>query len=279
MADSCRVRTMNVDEVSFALGLARDEGWNPGVNDAACFHAADQGGFLVAEVGIEPVGCISAVGYGDSFGFIGLYIVTPDRRGQGHGMALWKEAVDRLKGRNIGLDGVPAQQDNYRKSGFTLAYRNIRYEGVATGGPAPLAFPLEQVPFEEVAAFDRRCFPEERGEFLKMWLSQPEAVSFGLDDGGRLAGYGLIRRCGVGWKIGPLFADTPAGARELFNALSARVAGQTIYLDIPEPNPEAMALVRSNGMSPVFETARMYTGPAPDIDLHKIYGVTTFELG
>lgn len=32
-------------------------------------------------------------------------------------------------------------------------------------------------------------------------------------------------------------------------------------------------------MKPVFETARMYTGAAPDIALARLYGVTTFELG
>ncbi len=35
--------------------------------------------------------------------------------------------------RTIGLDGVLAQQENYRKSGFQLAYRNIRYCGTFTG--------------------------------------------------------------------------------------------------------------------------------------------------
>jgi len=29
----------------------------------------------------------------------------------------------------------------------------------------------------------------------------------------------------------------------------------------------------------VFETARMYTGPLPEIDLEGMFGVTTFELG
>ncbi len=28
-----------------------------------------------------------------------------------------------------------------------------------------------------------------------------------------------------------------------------------------------------------FETARMYTGPAPALPLRRIFGVTTFELG
>jgi len=38
-----------------------------------------------------------------------------------------------LEGRNIGLDGVVSQQDNYKKSGFKLAYRNIRHEGRGGG--------------------------------------------------------------------------------------------------------------------------------------------------
>jgi len=32
-------------------------------------------------------------------------------------------------------------------------------------------------------------------------------------------------------------------------------------------------------MTKVFETARMYTGPLPEIDLEGMFGVTTFELG
>ena len=32
-------------------------------------------------------------------------------------------------------------------------------------------------------------------------------------------------------------------------------------------------------LTPVFETARMYTGPDPEIELAKQFGVTTFELG
>jgi len=29
----------------------------------------------------------------------------------------------------------------------------------------------------------------------------------------------------------------------------------------------------------VFETARMYTGAAPQLPLRRLFGVTTFELG
>ena len=44
--------------------------------------------------------------------------------------------------RVIGLDGVVAQQENYRKSGFELAYANIRYGGTVAAPPAPQAASL-----------------------------------------------------------------------------------------------------------------------------------------
>ncbi len=52
-----------------------------------------------------------------------------------------------------------------------------------------------------------------------------------------------------------------------------------VFLDVPEPNAPAVALAEHLGLSPVFETARMYRGPAPEVDLEHIFGVTSFELG
>ena len=52
-----------------------------------------------------------------------------------------------------------------------------------------------------------------------------------------------------------------------------------MFLDIPEPNPAARALAVRHGLAPVFETARMYRGPDPQLPLPRIFGVTTLELG
>ncbi|MGE4340126.1 MAG: GNAT family N-acetyltransferase, partial [Pigmentiphaga sp.] len=131
------IRPMRHDELGLMLEWARAEGWNPGLHDADAFHATDPDGFLLAQVDDQPVSCISAVRYGSHFGFLGFYIVPPELRGQGHGAAVWHAALARLEGRQIGLDGVPAQQENYRRSGFTLAHRNIRFEG--TNFPAHTA--------------------------------------------------------------------------------------------------------------------------------------------
>ncbi|MFZ2854309.1 MAG: GNAT family N-acetyltransferase [Rhodocyclaceae bacterium] len=100
------IRSMSSGEIELALDWAAAEGWNPGLFDAAPFHAADPGGFLIGYVGDEPVAVVSAVRYGAGFGFIGFYLVKPDRRGQGYGWAIWQAAMARLAGRSIGLDGV-----------------------------------------------------------------------------------------------------------------------------------------------------------------------------
>jgi hypothetical protein len=89
----------------------------------------------------------------------------------------------------------------------------------------------------------------------------------------------VIRDCREGCKIGPLFADDDEAALILFRALAATRPGRPIILDVPVPNEAAVALARSHGMQPVFETARMYKGTAPDLSLSSIYGITTFELG
>ncbi len=94
-----------------------------------------------------------------------------------------------------------------------------------------------------------------------------------------MRGLGVIRPCRTGFKIGPLFADTPAIAEALYTALSAHAPGEPIYLDTPENNAEAVALAARHEMSEVFGCARMYVGPPPDLPHHAIYGVTTFELG
>ena len=106
MAGTLEIATMGRAEVEYAIGLAAAEGWNPGVHDAATFFAADPEGFLVGRLDGRPVGCISAVSYGGTFGFVGLYIVEPEHRGKGHGLALWQAGMARLVGHNVGLDGV-----------------------------------------------------------------------------------------------------------------------------------------------------------------------------
>lgn len=282
-ADPLLIRRMTPADVRLAIDWAAAEGWNPGLNDAECFHAADPQGFFIGEVDGRPVGCISAVAYGDSFGFIGLFLVQREFRGHEIGPRLGQEAMRCLAGRNIGQDGVLAKVPIYGKLGFHLAYSNARYKGVGIAASAPAKESLVDLagfPFAAVTAFDRRYFPGPRDAFLRAWITQPGARALAaLDSGGRIRGYGVIRPCRVGFKIGPLSADDAATAEALFVELAGIARGAPVFLDIPEPNAAAVELVTRHRMEKVFATARMYTAAPPEVDVNGIFGVTSFELG
>ena len=279
---SYTIKTATRKEVDIAVDWAAEEGWNPGLKDADCYYAADPQGFLIGSLGADPIATISAVRYSDTFGFLGFYIVKPEYRGQGYGLQIWNAGIRYLKGCNIGLDGVVAQQDNYKKSGFKFAFRNIRFEGLGGGEPPSHAeiIDLSSLSYENIVAYDRPFFPADRSHFIKAWINQPQSTAMGIRQGGKLAGYGVIRPCRSGHKIGPLFADNPELAESLFLALkSTAKPSEPIYLDIPEVNQTAEALAKRHSMNVMFETARMYTGPEPDMPLSRLFGITSFEIG
>ena len=161
------VRGMTEGDLRLALDWAAAEGWNPGLHDAHCFYAADGQGYFLGELDGIAIGCVSAVRYGSGFGFLGLYIVKAEYRGRGLGLELWRAALDHLGDRVAGLDGVVAQQENYRKSGFRLAFRSIRQRGAGGGAAPPGLINLLTVPIDEIVRYDGSAFPAPREEFLK----------------------------------------------------------------------------------------------------------------
>ncbi|WGR74502.1 MULTISPECIES: GNAT family N-acetyltransferase [unclassified Bradyrhizobium] len=276
-----QIRNMRPGETSLAVDWAAAEGWNPGLADAACFAVPDAQGFFLGEIDGEPVATVSCVNYGETFAFLGFYIVRAAFRGAGHGLRIWNAAIAHAGSRVIGLDGVVAQQDNYKKSGFRLAYANIRHGGTVAAPPSPPAgvVALENIPLAVVEADDATVFPAPRRAFLRAWIDAPGHIGRALMRDGRLAAWGVIRPCRTGRKIGPLVADDRAGADTILRALLASAGSGEVFLDVPAINGEAVALAESFGLTPVFETARMYTGPIRPLQLDRIFGVTSFELG
>jgi len=272
---------MTRHEVDVAVDWAAREGWNPGLADADCFYAADPDGFLIAYLDHEPVACISVVRYDSSFGFLGFYLVKPEVRGRGYGYQIWQPGMERLEGCTVGLDGVVAQQENYRRSGFVLAHRNTRFGGVpqCLKSSDPRLKPIRSEMVGAVAAYDRSFFPASRERFLHCWLRPEHRAGVAFVENEQIQGYGVIRACRAGFKIGPLFAETHEVADLLFRDLAREATGQPVFLDCPEPNRAAIDLATRYGLLPVFQTARMYRGPAPDLLLSRTYGITTFELG
>src|SRR5262245_61294456 len=315
-AHDLRIRVMRPEEIAIAADWAAAEGWNPGLADAACFATVDPAGFLLGELAGAPAATISCVNYDERFAFLGFYIVRGDLRGRGYGLRIWNAAIAHAPARTIGLDGVVAQQGNYRKSGFQLAYANIRYGGTVAPAAAPPAgiVPLAAVPFATVEADDATVVPaprapilhegigaarhigrellpdgrtdasgairtSPRGPFLREWIGARGHIGRALVRDGRLAAWGVIRPCRNGRRIGPLVADDRAAAEATFTALVAAAGPGEVFVDVPSVNSDAVALAHDHGLAPVFETARMYTGAIRPVRLERVFGVTTFELG
>lgn len=285
------IRRASQSEFATAINWAAAEGWNPGLDDLAAFYQADSAGFFMGWKDDRPVSCISVVRYGQTHGFLGIYIVHPDWRGTGIGIATWNTGMEHLKGRTIGLYGVLDQQQNYAQSGFVQVGTDTRFTGVpgrhdlAAGHPdiRPL------VPEDEIRVlnYHKPFFPADRDAFIANWVclsgSEENPVSrqsLAACDGDKLIGIGTIRECRNGYKIGPLFADNVDAATALFQSLCNMTPDDAeISLDVPEDNPAAVELAQHFMLEPIFQTARMWKGGRPSHQTRRIFGLTTFELG
>lgn len=275
------VHHMKRIEFDTAVDWALAEGWNLGFGDADCFWTTDPFGFFVGKLDGVPVTAISAVRYDPTFAFIGFYLCHREHRGQGLGLQTWQHVMNQLDAATVGLDSVIQQHDNYAKSGFTAAHRNIRYQGTPTAKPVPDIDirTMGSDRLKVVDHYDRLCFGCDRLAFLESWLSTRGHLILGVWEKDTLRGYGVARACNNGTRIGPLFADSNDVACGLFDALVAGSDPGPVYLDVPEPNEAAQVMARERGLEAASETVRMYRGAAWPLPLEKIFGITTLELG
>jgi len=281
-------RPLTRPELDVALEWAAGEGWNPGPDDADAFWDTDPEGFWAILLDDTLVGTASAVVYDPLHGFCGLFIVRPEYRHHGIGAAAAPFLMDKIRerldpGASIGIDGVFAMQHFYASLGFEFTHRNLRMAGVGKPsdhrGRSDGLQALSSLDFDDVLAYDAAHFGVARPSFLRHWIDPVGGLGLASVYDGTLQGIGVIRPCESGYKVGPLFADRPDVAQEIFRALSDHAAGQPLYLDVPECNPDAVALAARHHMTEVFGCARMVMGPIPPTRWDRIFGVTTFELG
>lgn len=275
------IRRMKESEVQIAVDWAQEEGWNPGLHDAHCFYQADPKGFFIGLLDNEPIAVGSAVVYSSDFAFCGLYIVKKEYRGQGYGLKLTEERLKYTGDRITGIDGVLENVSKYERLGYKSIYKQIRYEwtGSSTAANSPFIVDIRTLPFHQVSAFDQKQFLAPRIHFLRSWIEQKQAFALAYVDKQHIQGYGVIRKCALGYKVGPLFAESPKIARALLEALRAKVSEGPIFLDTPEANSHSQELVKEYNMSPKFEVMRMYRNGIPKLPINTTYAVTSFELG
>lgn len=274
---------------------AAAEGWNPGLNDLSLAWSVEPQAFIALRHKNKLVagGTVMAYDSGQS-GFMGLFIVRKDYRARGLGGLLWQHRLKLLRQRllpnaPIGMDGVLDMLPFYQRGGFVFSHFDCRYEGLAksgisAGAGAGAGFQsqlqaLDQVPFADLLDFDTHHAAGPRETFLRAWVNQPGCIGLADYSDQQLKGYAVLRACRHGYKIGPLFAQSPETAEKLLFALMATIPGQPLALDVPECNQAALALAELAGLRKTFACAKMYHGAMPELLQQQVFGVTSFEFG
>jgi GNAT superfamily N-acetyltransferase len=276
---------LDLNGLKTLISWAETEGWNPGPKDADVFFATDPEGFYGYYRNGELIAGGSIVSYNGRFGFMGLFIVKPEHRSAGLGRQLWYQRRDTLlsrlnEGAAIGMDGVIAMQPFYNRGGFEIAFRDERH--VRAGAAFEVhknISPIGEDDIDAVLAYDTICFGFPRPQFMQPWLFLPGNKTFKYVEADMVMGFAVVRKLISGYKIGPLFADNTTIAEELYKACLDAVQGEQLYIDIPVCNEAAVRLVKKYQAEYVFECARMYYGTPPAIDMDKVFGITSFELG
>ncbi|MBY6004175.1 GNAT family N-acetyltransferase [Salipiger bermudensis] len=269
-------RRMTAADLGLVLDWAAAEGWNPGRDDTAPFHAADPDGFFIAVEDEKILAAISVVNHTDDYAFLGLYICAPEARGRGIAYELWQTAMAHAGERTIGLDGVPEQQENYIKSGFELVGSTVRHTGPLTRGPAADTRPANAADIGRMIELEAVASGVAKPRFLTQWFRPtPTRHGFMSADG---TGMVVIRECRDGYKIGPLVARSDVQARNLLQAAAAIAGEADVSIDVPASDRTLTGICRELGLAPGFETARMYRG-APIFGGDLLYAVATLELG
>ena len=278
-----QIRALEKSELGTLLDWAAQEGWNPG-DELDVFWQTDPQAYLGVHRDGELIAGLAIVDYGGRLGNMGLFIVRPDFRGQGLGRQLWYQGRDRLlerldPGAPIAIDAVKAMEDFYAASGFIATHDQHRMRVVSGHEQVPASVRRISAPVGSVPDMDTGCFGAPRPTFLAGWLAQSDHVAFAhVDD--KLRGYGVLRPCRTGFKVGPLFADSADVADGLVRAMAAEVpTGSEIFVDVPEVNSAGMEWIAERGGEEVFTCARMYYGTPPASDWTAVFGVTTLELG
>gem|GEM_PF-3123035 len=267
-----------------------------GKEDAQLFFDVDPAGCLLCVLndGHIPIGCISGLKYSDNKAFIGLYIMLPEHRGKGYGVQLFHRVQEHLAGYEVALDGVEAQIPNYERSGFHPTRWNMTYRCVNPVTPIDNNVSNETtvdvrdvttIPISEWAASERASIGFSRGDKYYETLKKQSFGVCAIDkQSGRMVGMCLARQSAlIGYVVGPWYCRDREVAKVLVVALLTdhRLAGQTITIEVPADNKDAVALLDSLGFKFVFKCNRMWTGGDRHIveDVRTVYGHLSLALG
>lgn len=270
----------------------RKEGWNPGLYDFKSYYLVDPCGFKMLWYKGSPIAALASIKYSTRFGFLGLYIVAPEYRGNGYGKYLWNAAMNKVAHcESVGLNAVVKQVSNYEKYDFQSCYKVYRWQAkisdmVIEKKQISESYTCPQnILANEVAELDYNVSGYYRPQFWASILVAPGSFYLGVKCNNQLVGFGMILKCVNGYKIAPLYCSSFNVAEYILHTLLGRVRASGIYkdykvqLDSISINDKSTLLAEKYGFIKQFDFVRMYRGYEPKLDKDLLYGINSLEIG
>ncbi|MGI9470331.1 MAG: GNAT family N-acetyltransferase [Rubripirellula sp.] len=255
---------MTPSDVSSAVHLAHQAGWNQLESDWARLLEHEPQGCFVADVDGRIVGTVTSTAYGNDLAWIGMMLVHESYRRQGIASELMTRCLNNLRSRSIRcikLDATPVGEPVYEKLGFQAEWTFHRW-CVDTIDPQHLldkgdsetgtVVSRGQQLFDSNTALDHVAFGTDRVTWLKRLTSDSDCIATGQ-------GFGMMRSGHLANYLGPIIAETPTDAMQIARRLLLRSTTR-VFWDIPGPNRDAVALAKSFGFRPVRDLTRMWIG-------------------
>ena len=221
MASSFDIKPLRDKDISVVTSWSRLEGFAPGVGDVSIYKNTDNQGIWIGWLDDIPIGCIAGIKYNQNYGFIGLFIILKEYRGNGYGVCLWQHALNYLADLPcIGLEAALDRIKDYSKWGFASSSFTTRWQTIGNSNllnnhiqSSSQTFGLKlvegsSIPSSSVQTYDAKREPSPRPHFLSDWLHHPAGNVLALmDDIGRydyqtiLYGYGNTTK--IDYDLGP----------------------------------------------------------------------------
>ena len=218
----------------------READWQQFISWAKAHGAA-----LAVRADGQLIGCGLAWQWGDEQGSIGMVIVDNAWQRRGIGKRLFKGLLQALEGRDVMLQATAQGRPLYESLGFTAIGHARQFHGhwqppVEAGPTSSLATDeltrlLQPQDLPALLAYDQRERGLTRPALLQALLAQMDAderCAVSMDAHGRLCGYGILRRFGRGWVVGPLLADGADRAVALVRLLTQERTGDFVRIDL-----------------------------------------------
>ncbi|MFW9909119.1 MAG: GNAT family N-acetyltransferase [Candidatus Thorarchaeota archaeon] len=255
-----RIRSMQQNDIDFALKLTSKEGWTDIPSDFKMLISYSPPAAFVLEDEGKRVGMVSSVAY-EKMGFIGSLIVLEEYRRRGFGGTLLKHAIeylDILGVHQIMLDAVVEAVPMYKSLGFHPVCNSLRMRGTPRHVENSNTRVIQNGDLKEVLNLDRKAFGANRSHFLAYRLSECIDLCYVQVEKDEIQGFIMASDRPNGIRVAPWIVSNPNEHSEsLLGAIAASRKDSPLMLGVLESNRPAVKMLQQLGFEQTSHSVRM----------------------